>query len=327
VEKMTIHDVAKAAGVSTGTVSRALNDRAGVNAETRKHVLEVVAKMGYVPDIGARQLARGSRSVVAITRYSDTSLRNPYYTLLVDEIQQALMGSGYAVHIVRNDTELFGSNIAGAIIPGLHIQDLRPIELRERQIPFVAISLGHPQVGLASVELENRPGMLEMMQHLLELGHTRIAHMTGSPIGQDANARLEAYKEALARANIAFDATLVLDGQFTELGAYRVATKAVKNGLPFTALACASDEMAIGAIQAFQDAGLRVPEDVSVTGFDDLPLESFQTAQLTTVRQPLDIVGREAAALLLEQVDGGDTRTVMVRPNLIIRSTTARAAS
>jgi LacI family transcriptional regulator len=326
MEKMTIHDVAKAAGVSTGTVSRALNDRAGVNAETRKHVLEIVSKMGYVPDIGARQLARGSRSVVAITRYSDTSLRNPYYTLLVDEIQQALIGSGYAVHIVRNDTELFGSNIAGAIIPGLHIKDLRPIELRERQIPFVAISLGHPQVGLASVELENRPSMLEVMQHLLELGHTRIAHMTGSPIGQDANARLEAYKEALGRAGIAFDPTLVLDGQFTELGSYRATTKVIKNGL-FTALSCASDEMAIGAIQAFQDAGLRVPEDISVTGFDDLPLESFQTAQLTTVRQPLDIVGREAAALLLEQVNGGDTRTVMVRPNLVVRSTTARAAT
>jgi LacI family transcriptional regulator len=324
VEKLTIHDVAKAAGVSTGTVSRALNDRAGVNAETRKHVLEVVAKMGYVPDIGARQLARGSRSVVAITRYSDTSLRNPYYTLLVDEIQQALIGSGYAVHIVRNDTELFGSGIAGAIIPGVHIKDLRPLELRERQIPFVAISLGHPQVGLASVELENRPGMLEVMDHLLQLGHRRIAHMTGSPIGQDANARLEAYKETLVRANIAFDPTLVLDGQFTELGGYKAAMKAVKTGLDFTALCCASDEMAIGALQAFKDADLRVPEDISVTGFDDLPLESFQAAQLTTVHQSLEIVARAAASLLLEQVDGGDTRTVMVRPHLVVRSTTAR---
>jgi LacI family transcriptional regulator len=154
--KLTIHDIAKAAGVSTGTVSRALNDRTGVNPETRHAILELVAKLGYRPDLGARQLARGTRSVVGITRFSDTSLRNPYYTLLVDAIQTALLDSGYAVHIIRNDSELLEGHFAGIIIPGIHLADARPNELQRHKIPFAVIGLGAPHAQIASVELENR---------------------------------------------------------------------------------------------------------------------------------------------------------------------------
>jgi LacI family transcriptional regulator len=320
--KLTIHDIAKAAGVSTGTVSRALNDRAGVNAETRSQILELVAQLGYRPDVGARQLARGTRSVVGITRFSDNSLRNPYYTLLLDAIQTALLDSGYAVHIIRNDSELLEGHFAGIIIPGIHLADARPNELQRLKIPFMVIGLGAPQNHIASVELENRHGMLAVMQHILGLGHQKIAHLTGTPIGVDANARLEAYKESLAQAGIPFDATLILDGRFTELGAYRAISAALRQKLDFTALVCASDEMALGAIQAIHDAGLRVPQDISVTGFDDLQLESFQSAALTSVHQPLERIGREAATLLLEQIEHKKPRCVLIYPEIVIRETT-----
>ncbi len=321
--KLTIHDIAKAAGVSTGTVSRALNDRAGVNPETRNSILALVAQLGYRPDVGARQLARGTRSVVGITRFSDNSLRNPYYTLLLDAIQTALLDSGYAVHIVRNDSELFQGQFAGIIIPGVHIADSRPNELRRLNIPVAVIGLGAPQSHIASVELENRFGMLEVMRHLIALGHTRIAHLTGTPIGVDAQARLDAYKDGLSQAGVAFDAKLILDGRFTELGAYRAIGTTLKQKPEFTALVCASDEMALGAIQAIEDAGLRVPQDISVTGFDDLQLEAFQRAALTSVHQPLERIGREAATLLLEQIEGKKPRCVLIYPELMVRGTTA----
>jgi LacI family transcriptional regulator len=322
--KLTIHDIAKAAGVSTGTVSRALNDRAGVNPETRRLILELVAKLDYRPDVGARQLARKTRSVVGITRFSDTSLRNPYYTLLVDAIQTALLDSGYSVHIVRNDSELFEGQFAGIIIPGIHLADARPNELQRLNIPFAVIGLGAPHDQIASVELENRFGMIEVMRHLIKLGHTKIAHLTGTPIGVDAQARLEAYKEGLTEAGLSFNTDLVFDGRFTELGAYRAVTTALKQKQDFSALVCASDEMAIGAIQAIEDAELRVPQDISVTGFDDLQLEGFQSAALTSVHQPLERIGREAATLLLEQIESKKPRCVLIYPDLRIRGSTSK---
>jgi LacI family transcriptional regulator len=325
--KLTIHDIAKAAGVSTGTVSRALNDRAGVNPETKAQILELVAQYGYRPDVGARQLARGARSVVGITRYSDNSLRNPYYTLLLDAIQTALLDSGYSVHILRNDSEMLERPFAGVIMPGIHLSDTRPAELRRLGIPFAAIGLGAPSMQVASVELENRSGMIQVMQHLLGLGHRQIAHLTGTPIGVDAQARLETYKESLGEAGLSFDPELVLDGRFTELGAYRAVSSALAGKKTFTALVCASDEMALGAIQACLDAGKRVPQDISITGFDDLQLESFQAAALTSVRQPLERIGREAATLLLEQIAGKKPRCVLVYPEFVARSSTAKAAT
>ena len=321
--KLTIHDIAKAAGVSTGTVSRTLNGRSGVNPQTRQRILELVQRLGYVPDVGARRLARGATSVIGITRYADTSLRNPYYTLLVDAIQAALVGSGYGVHILGSDAELEHGEFVGVIVAGVRLEDTRLEYLKSRsqmphgRMPFVAISAGDGDV--ASVELDNRAGMLEVIAYLAAKGHQKIAHMTGHPIGRDAQARLEAYREGLQAAGLEFQ--MVLDGGFTELGAYRAMQRALRDGVEFTALTCASDEMALGAMLALEDGGQRVPQDMAVTGFDDLPLESFSLAQLTTVHQPLLEIGRTAALLLLEQLAGQAPRSVIFTPRLIVRQT------
>ena len=318
--KLTIHDIAKAAGVSTGTVSRALNARSGVNPQTRQRILELVRELGYVPDIGARQLAKGKTSVIGITRYADTSLRNPYYTLLVDAIQAALLGSGYSVQILGSDAELGDRPFAGVIVAGVRLADTRLEYLRvSGQTPFVAISTGASDQEVASVELDNRAGMLNVIEHLVMRDHRKIAHMTGHPIGRDAQARLEAYREGLKIAGLEFQC--VLDGGFTELGAYRAMQRALRDGVEFTALTCASDEMALGALQALDDRGQCVPEDMAVTGFDDLPLETFSSAQLTTVHQPLLEIGRAAAQLLLEQLGGAAPRSVTFAPRLIVRRT------
>jgi LacI family transcriptional regulator len=325
--KPTIFEVARVAGVSTGTVSRALNNRAGVNVDTRAKVLEVVEQLGYVPDVGARQLARRSRTVIGITRFTSNSLRNPYYTLLVDLIQEALVDGGYVVRILENDDP---GNCAGVIVPGVHLTDSRPEELRRRKIPFVVISDADNIEHDAWVEVDNRFGMQQVMQHLIGLGHWRIAHLTGGPIdqtapmdlktfGQTAQVRLEAYRAVLEESNLKFDPALVLDGQFSELGAYRAIMQALESGLQFTALACASDEMALGAMQALEDRGLHIPEDISVTGFDDLPLESVRSC-LTTVHQPLRLLGHTAATIMLELLEGKPARGQLLPVRLVVRS-------
>jgi LacI family transcriptional regulator len=314
--KPTIFEVARAAGVSTGTVSRALNNRAGVNVDTRARVLEVIERLGYVPDIGARQLARRSKTVIGITRFTNNSLRNPYYTLLVNLIQEALVDAGYVVRILENDEP---GGCAGVILPGVHLTDSRPEELRRRKVPFVVISDADDIDHDAWVEVDNRFGMRQVTRHLVDLGHRRIAHLTGAPIGQTAQVRLETFRATLEEAGLVWNPASVLDGQFSELGAYRAVVRALESEEDFTAFACASDEMALGAMQALEDRGVRIPEDVSVTGFDDLPLEPVRS-RLTTVHQPLRLLGHTAATILLELLEGKPARGQLLPVRLVVRS-------
>ena len=322
MSKLTIHDIAKRAGVSTGTVSRALNGRFGVSEITRERVLKVVSDLGYVPDPGARQLAKGSRTVIGITRFSETSLRNPYYTLLLDLIQEALVGAGYAVRILTNTHDVTRPGVAGVIVPGVYLADARLEELRIHNMPFVVIGEMPPEY--TWVEIDNRSGMRQVIKHLLELGHTRIAHMTGAPIGQTAQLRLDTQREVMQAANLELPEELVLDGQFTQLGAYRAIQRALHQKLEFSAVACASDEMALGVLAALEDAGLHVPNDISVTGFDDLPLdEDMKGVPLTTVHQPMRLIGHTAAQLMLELLEGATPRGVLLPVNLVTRASTA----
>ena len=137
--------------------------------------------------------------------------------------------------------------------------------------------------------------------------------------GQTAQVRLETYRTVLEESNLRYEPTLILDGHFSELGAYRAIMRSLEAGLQFTALACASDEMALGAIQALEDCGLRIPEDVSVTGFDDLPLEPVRS-RLTTVHQPLRLLGHTAATIMLELLEGKPARGQLLPVRLVVRS-------
>ena len=320
--KLTIHDIAKHAGVSTGTVSRALNGRFGVSDATRDRVLAVVADLGYVPDPGARQLAKGSRTVIGITRFSETSLRNPYYTLLLDLIQEALVGAGYAVRILTGTHDVTRPGVAGVIVPGVYLADSRLEELRHHNMPFVVIGEMPPEY--TWVEIDNRNGMRQVIKHLLSLGHTRIAHMTGAPIGQTAQLRLDTQRDVMQAVNLELPDELILDGQFTQLGAYRAMQRALSQKLEFSALACASDEMALGVVAALEDASLNVPNDISVTGFDDLPLDdNMNGVPLTTVHQPMRLIGHTAAQLMLELLEGAAPRGVLLPVHLVTRASTA----
>ena len=342
MSKLTISEIAQLAGVSIGTVSRALNGRYGVSLETQTAILKIVRDTGFIPNHGAVNLARGSRQLIGIAPFSDHTPRSPYYAYLLDAIQESLYQRGFVARVLDSDLEVNRRNCVGFIVPGVHLDEPRVNALRRAGIPVVIV--GQVDGDFAWVEVDNSGGFTAIIKHLLKLGHTRIAHVTGTLAAQTAVERFNAYRATLTEAGLEFDASLVLDGGFTDLEAYRAVREFLEThsseqhsseqrglegrrlqsdtDLPFTALAAASDEMAMGAIKALQDLGYRVPHDVSVTGFDDLPFATYVNPPLTTVHQPIRSVGRVAAEMLIEQLEGKPARQVILPVELVIRNST-----
>jgi LacI family transcriptional regulator len=316
MSKVTIQRVAQEAGVSKGTVSRVLNARDGVNEDTRILVQGVMDRLGYVPDPGARQLARRGRHVIGLMLDDDLRRGGTYYGILRDALEDCFSSEGYYTRVFDTDSE---DTPDGIILLGVHLDDPRPAALEKRGVPFVMI--GRSLHNKSWVDIDNHGGLRDAVRHLVALGHRRVAHITGAHTGQASVQRLEGYASALEEAGIAIDNTLVWDGDFTALGGYRAVRRALAEGIEFTAIAAASDEMAYGAIQALEDAGKRVPWDVSVTGFDDLPIAA--KIGLTTARQPIHGIGKCAAELLLERMAGKTARHQLVDTKLVVRGSSA----
>ncbi len=315
--KVTIQEVARNAGVSKGTISRVLNGRDGVNAQTRTLVLGVVERLGYVPDPGARQLARRGRHVIGLALDGDERRGSTYYGILRDALEERLSSEGYSTQIQR-DNQL-ATDLDGLILLGVHLDDPRPSQLERLKTPFAMV--GRSLERQSWVDVDNHGGLLAAVQHLTNLGHKKIAHLSGAYTGQASVQRLEGYCTAMQLAQLEVHKDLIWDGDFTELGGYRAVRRAIEAKLKFSAIAAASDEMAIGAIAALEDAGQRVPWDISVTGFDDLPVAA--RAGLTTIRQPIFEVGTRAAELLLERMSGKAASSALVATSLCVRHSTA----
>jgi LacI family transcriptional regulator len=315
--KVTIQEVARNAGVSKGTISRVLNARDGVNPETRALVLEVMEKLGYVPDPGARQLARRGRHVIGLALDADERRGSTYYGILRDALEERLSSEGYSTQIQRENQ--LTTDLDGVILLGVHLDDPRPHQLEQQRVPFAMV--GRSLERQSWIDVDNHGGVLAAVKHLTNLGHRQIAFLGGAHTGQAAVQRLEGYRSAMQSASLEVKRELLWDGDFTELGGYRAVRRALERKLEFSAIAAASDEMAIGAIAALEDAGKRVPWDVSVTGFDDLPIAA--KVKLTTVRQPIFEVGTRAAELLLERMSGKAATSDLVSTTLLVRHSTA----
>lgn len=316
--RVTIHEIAQLAGVSIGTVSRALNNRPGISQETRSHILELVHRVGYVPDAGARRLAQGHKQLIGVAPFSENTIRSPYYSYLLDAIQETVYRKGYVARVLEPqiDDPAF-RDFAGFILPGLLLDDVRLPALVKSKIPTVVIN----RVSSASwLDIDNTDGMRQVVQHLQRLGHRQIIHITGSPISQTAQERLLAYQQTMQEADLKTDSSFILDGAFTDLGAYRTVRQAYEKGRRFSAIAAASDDMAMGAILALRDLGLRIPQDISVTGFDDLPFARYTDPPLTTVRQPFHEVGQACAEMLLALIEGRKPKSLVFPTELVVRN-------
>ncbi|MDP9427797.1 MAG: LacI family transcriptional regulator, partial [Actinomycetota bacterium] len=306
-------DVAEHAGVSISTVSYVLNDSGPVAAERRARVLDAVRVLNYTPNESARNLKRRSASTVGLVV---PDLSNPFFALLAEGVERAASARGVLVVLCAPEATGETESLNGRLLRSQRLDGIiylsgaatSPASLLEltRLGPVVLVDEQLPGFDLPSIVSDNRRGARELARHVLDQGHERVAVIGGPKELWTAEQRLAGYREAFAAAGRDPDAVPVLVGDYhlssgSELAARALAGSAQERP---TALLCANDLMAIGALEYCKLIGARVPEDLSVAGFDDLPFASLLTPRLTTVRQPAHEMGQCAANLLFDLLEG-----------------------
>ncbi|MCS6909843.1 MAG: LacI family transcriptional regulator [Anaerolineales bacterium] len=328
---MNLEEVARLSGVSRSTVSRVINNDPNVREDTRQRVLEVVRRVGYQPNTAARGLAAGHTRILGLVIPMGVSalFADPYFPLLIQGISSAcnmhdhsvmlwLADPDYERRTIRQITH--NGLIDGVIVASMLMDDPLVQALAEGDLPFVLVGRHPTDNRVSYVDVDNRAAAREAVAHLLRLGYRRIATITG-PQNMIAGAdRLDGYRAALKDRGLAFDPDLILEGDFTEAGGYA----AMQRLLPRRpeAVFVASDMMALGALRALREAACRVPEDVALVGFDDMPFAARADPPLTTVRQPVQRAGAIAAEMLIDLIKhpGQGPRRVILPTELIIRA-------
>jgi LacI family transcriptional regulator len=326
--KVTLEMVAERAGVSPSTVSRILNGTAVVSAEKRAAVDEAVAKLGFVPNPVARGLAGGRTLSIGVV---SQAIDSPFYGAALRGIEMELDAVGYSPLFMSGhwhaDEEarcidvLRSRRVDGLIVLTGRLSDtaLRSVA---RQLPVVVTGRSLKAGNLLSMDFDNREGAHQATQHLIDLGHRRIAFIGGDPEHPDAIDRQQGYRSAIEAAGLRFDPALVLPGNFSEHSGLLAVERLVDSRVRFTAVFAANDQMAIGAALGLHRSGRRVPDDVSLVGFDDLAGSIYMVPPLTTVHNPVQEIGQLAARAMLSMVAGERTTIEVPAPRLIVREST-----
>ncbi|HEY8588935.1 MAG TPA: LacI family DNA-binding transcriptional regulator [Naasia sp.] len=322
----TITDVAAAAGVSVATVSKAMNGRYGISEATVRRVLDVVEEMGYQSSIVASSMRSRRTGVIGvlvadfepfsaeILKGVGAALRDSEYDLL------AYSGAQQGGHDGWERKSL--SRLSGTLIDGAIMVTPSIVTVPE-EIPMVAIDPHTGPADLPTVESDNFTGALQATQHLVELGHRRIGFLAGRPDLRSSIRRHDGYRRALADAGIPFDPALVGVGNYLQQTAREPASALLSLRNRPTAIFAANDVMAIGILEVAASLGLRVPDDLSVIGFDDVPEASRANPPLSTIRQPMQTLGAAAAKLLLALLNGDQPQETHLRlPTRLVRRAT-----
>lgn len=327
---VTIADIATKAQVSISTVSRVLNDTAPVTAETRQIVLDAMEALNYQPNIFAQGLASGqSMTVGVLTQH----IHSPVYARLIRGILEGIDHSSYTPLFVdgywqqvreeRLVETLLRRRVDGLIVLG---GSMSAEKLRDTACQVPLIIFGHDVPGLESqcLQLDDYEGAYKATEHLIALGHRRIAHVTGNLDHTDAVARREGYLQALRNSRIEPIPELVVEGEYTEQSGLLAMEMLFGRGRTFSAVFAANDESAYGVRLALYRRGFRVPEDISLVGFDDIPSSAYTTPPLTTVHQPATEIGLAAAQAILKLMRDEPFELPQISMELIIRESTSR---
>ena len=333
---VTLRDVARVAGVHPATVSRALNEetRALVNEETARRVLKAAEELGYQPNPIARGL-KTNRSYTIGVLIPD--LTNPLFPPILRGIEDRLETDGYTPLTANTDNdperELLDAQTMRArqvdgIIAATARRDHRLHDaLLEAGIELVLVNRRQPELPVSSATADDRGGMRLAVEHLLSLGHTRIAHLAGPLDYSTGLDRHDSFHETMRGAGIDPDRELVLVAEaFTEYEGARLCRQLLVEGRQFSAIAAANDLLGLGCYDVFAERGVRCPEDISVIGFNDMPFAARFRPPLTTIHIPHYDIGKAAAELMLERLqDGGSPpRDIRLEPSLVMRESTAR---
>ncbi|GGQ69532.1 LacI family transcriptional regulator [Streptomyces pilosus] len=328
----TLEEVAALAGVGRGTVSRVINNAAGVKESTRRTVQRAIAELGYVPNLAARSLAGRRADAVALvmTEPDWRMFGEPFFSEIVRSVGDALTDTKVQLllTLVRTDAErrrfveyARGGRVDGVMLMSVHAEDALPDMLAEVGLPTVLLGRRSGDEGVTYVDADNAGGARSAVTHLLDSGRRSVATVTGPLDMYVAQCRLRGYREALLRAGVESRPSWIAEGDFSEDSGRRATAGLLERAPEIDAVFAASDTMAAGALNALRAAGRRVPEDVAVIGFDDFPLAQHTDPKLTTVRQPLEDIGRTMVRLLLEEMEDSAVawRHVILRTELVLR--------
>lgn len=337
---ITARDVAAKAGVSTATVSRVVNGHPRVGPEVKAAVTIAIEELGYVPNPSARSLMTqrtGSIGVVVLEP-ADRLFGDPFFGQLMQGISAALADRGQRLMLMlaptrdeeaRAERYLTAEHMDGIVLIGPHGADPLLKRLVKSKIPLVVSGRPPDERGVSYVDARNREGAAAAVTHLITLGRRRIATIYGTLDLPSAADRLEGYRDAMRAAGYDLDGTLEAAGEY-RAGAAGAAMRSLLSSHPdLDAVFVASDSMAIAVMQAIKDSGRRVPEDIAVMGFDDLPTGRESQPTLSTVRQPIEAMGREMVRLVLQRIDepGVAASQVVFATELVLRGSTGETES
>ncbi|MDN3310322.1 LacI family DNA-binding transcriptional regulator [Microbacterium oryzae] len=324
---VTSHDVARLAGVSQATVSRALSDHPKVSDKTKRRVREAAAQLGYVPSEAGRALSSGrSRRVGLLV----TDLDNQFYSQLIPPAHRELDRLGYQLMLQTETGEddtlaerLVANGLAAVILATSTLESATPIRLRDRSVPFVYFNRTGSLVDADATVVDPAPGYEDAVDRAVALGHHRIAAILGPENTSTGRSRESALRHALDRHDMDLPSSLVRRGGYDTETGDRAMTDLLALPTPPTAVFAANDVVAIGALNAASRAGLTPPRDVSIIGFDDLPSAAWDIVQLSTIAYDLNAMMRETARLITARLEGEtDTfETVSFPTRFVDRST------
>ncbi|HEY8718255.1 LacI family DNA-binding transcriptional regulator [Pengzhenrongella sp.] len=304
--RATINDVARSAGVSVATVSKVLNGRYGVAVATSARVQGVIEDLGYSPSLGAQSLRSHKTNVIGVL----VAEFEPFSAELLKGLSRAIRGSGYELLAYSGGgggnvgwERRYLSRLSGTLIDGAILVTPTVVD-GEYRIPVVAVDPHTGPSDMPTVDSDNLTGAILATEHLIGLGHRRIGFLGGRPDLESARLREEGYRTALARAGIAVDPDLMRVADYREESADLPARELLTTAQRPTAIFAANDLSAIRTMDVARSLGLRVPDDVSVIGFDNVPESAMTTPPLTTISQPIQQMGVEAMRLLLDLING-----------------------
>jgi DNA-binding LacI/PurR family transcriptional regulator len=327
--RATIDDVAEKAGVSIATVSRVMNKTGPVSEATAARVWDAVAALNYAPQAAARGLASRRTNTIGLILQD---ISGEFFGPMLRGIESGAREEGYdlLIHCThdsnenpRNKTSPVGEhNADGIVIFSTSLADEEIERLYAKQFPMVLLHRSPPSgLNIPFVTIENKLGARKLIDYLIdERGYKRIAFLRGPEGVEDSDWREMGYRESLEAHNIEFDPNLVATGGFNEHQGMAAVIQLLKRGINFDAIFAADDDSAIGALAGLKDAGLRVPEDVALVGFDDIRTSRYLLPPLTTVRAPIETAGRESIRQLISLIQTGRAESETLLPTeLVIR--------
>jgi len=328
---ITLEDIARLVGLSTSTVSRALNNKPDVHPRTREKVIRVAERLGYTPNSIARSLKYKKTKTIGVI-IADIS--NPFFAAVVAGIEDEVRKKNYNIILCSSNEEyereeeaimvLLRQRVDGLLITPTQRESKDILHIKSLTVPFVLIGRHFSSIETNYVITDDVLGGFLATDHLLERGHRKILFINAPLHISSAKERLEGYKQALLKYGVEFDEKLVkIAPNAKMIDAYKIAKKVLSQKLDFTAVFTFSDFLAIGVIKALYENGLKVPRDIAIVGYDDIEFSSALEVPLTTVRQPKYELGKEATNILIEKILKGKSNRVykrVVKPELIIRS-------